>query len=74
MSQELRDLFMAERRGVLLVMEQDVPADPADVGFLGLVAVMPQANGFANLIEEFDRFGHSCISRSQDVAAYLHPS
>ncbi len=50
--QEPRHLESTHLERVPLAMEEDVPADPRDVGFLGAAAIVPGADGLADAVEE----------------------
>jgi len=52
MADELADLFRTHFRRVSRAVEIDEPFDPADVSVFGPRAVVFDANGFANLVEE----------------------
>lgn len=50
--QECGDLGRAHVGGMPLVMEEDEPPDPVDVGFLGPPTVVPGADGLPDPVEE----------------------
>ena len=50
--QECGDLGWAHVGGMPLVMEEDEPPDPVDVGFLGPPTVVPGADGLPDPVEE----------------------
>lgn len=50
--EEAGNLRLAHLRWVALVMEEDKPLDPADVGFLCFIAVLPGTDGLSDLVEE----------------------
>ena len=51
-AQEARDFGRPHVGGVALVVEEDVAADPRDVGLLGAAAVMSGADGYADAVEQ----------------------
>jgi len=51
-AQELRDLDRAHLRGMAFAVEEDVAADPGDIGLLGAPTVVPGPDGFSDPVEE----------------------
>ena len=51
--EELRDLVFSHFAGVTQVVVTDEPLDPADIRLLRAWAVMPSADGAADLVEQF---------------------
>lgn len=58
--EECPDLLCAHFEGVALLVEEDVPADPVQIGFFGAVGVVPGAQDFAHFVE--DLFCHGCLT------------
>ena len=50
--EELGDFFLAHLRGMTLVVEEDKPFDPVDVGFLGSRTIVPYADRLPDLFEQ----------------------
>jgi len=53
--EESVDLRLTHLLGVALVVEEDVTADPPDVGLFGAQAVVAGADGDADAVEELRR-------------------
>ena len=50
-------------------MEKDKPLDPANIGFLGFIAVLPRTNSLTDLVEQVWRSqGFTAILVTHDVA------
>ena len=71
--QEPRHLGPTHLERMPLAMEEDVPVDPRDVGFLGAAAVVPGADSLADAVEE-SRFGAAAGPTSRTASTVNAPS
>src|SRR5207344_1334520 len=69
--QEAGDLGRAHLSGMPLLVEEDVAADPGDVGFLGPAAIVADPESLADAIEEarLRRGGRSGLADGREPAA-----
>ena len=61
------DLVGAHLGGMLFMVEEDVAADPIEVGFFGAVGVMLKAEGVLHLFEKFFCHGNSLTVAERSV-------
>ena len=62
MGDELTDFLFRHFFGMLLVVEEDKPADPTHIGAFGAEAKMPHPGNISDLFEKFWRWHRADLS------------
>ena len=70
-AEELRNFLRTHLRRMTLIVKEDEPTNPANVGILGLGAVVLHANRFANLIQQLGLPG---ATRCDEMGVFMTDS